>query len=215
MWCEAHGLEAERLTHLSRAVQSDPEDATARGLLGLILHDGGWESPDRIGERLKADSHRGAKLAEYNGRRAALVEKERDLRAAVERLEESGHAQRSYAARVKGNRELGLAHANLGTWCEENGLKGEAIAHFTTAVHLDPSREASWRHLGYVKHNGRWTGAVEAAAEEKEEHARTARPAGTGSRSCGSGRAGSAARRRTARRPRNTWRRSPTPLRSP
>ena len=79
LWCEAHGLEAERLTHLSRAVQSDPEDATARGLLGLILHDGGWESPDRIGERLEADSHRGAKLAEYNGRRAALVEKERDL----------------------------------------------------------------------------------------------------------------------------------------
>ncbi len=56
-------------------------------------------------------------------------------------------------------------------WCEQNGLKGEAIAHFTTAVHLDPSREASWRHLGYVKHNGRWKSAEEAVATEKEEHA--------------------------------------------
>ncbi len=69
------------------------------------------------------------------------------------------------------NHELALAHANLGTWCEENGLRGEAIAHFTTAVHLDPSRETSWRRLGYVKHNGRWTSPDEAVAEEKEEHA--------------------------------------------
>ena len=64
-----------------------------------------------------------------------------------------------------------MAHANLGTWCEQNGLHGEAIAHFTTAVHLDPSRESSWRHLGYVKRNGRWVSAEEAAATEKEDHA--------------------------------------------
>ncbi len=171
LWCEAHGLNAERLEHLARAVQGDPKNATARGLIGLIQHDGRWESPDQLGARLKADGERAARLAEYDGRRTALVDKERALRAAVEGLKEKGPPQKWYAAQVRGNRELALAHANLGTWCEQNGLKGEAIAHFTTAVHLDPSRDSSWRHLGYVKHNGRWLAADEAAAEEKEERA--------------------------------------------
>ena len=171
LWCEAHGLDAERLRHLGQAVLADPRNATARGLLGLIAIGDRWESPDRIAERLEADDGRAARLAEYNGRRAELVEKERELRASVERLKEKGSPQRWYAAQVKGNRELALAQAKLGAWCEENGLKGEAIAHFTTAVHLDPSRESSWRHLGYVKRNGRWISAEEAAAAEKEERA--------------------------------------------
>ena len=43
------------------------------------------------------------------------------------------------------------------------------MAHFTTAVHLDPSRESSWRHLGYVKRNGRWISPEQAAAEAKDD----------------------------------------------
>ena len=106
--------------------------------MGQVASGDRWESPDQIAERLRADDQRAARLADYNGRRTKLVEKEQDLRAAVERLKEKGPPQRWYAAQVKGNRELALAHANLGTWCEQNGLKGEAIAHFNTAVHLDP-----------------------------------------------------------------------------
>ena len=54
-----------------------------------------------------------------------------------------------------------------GLWCELNGLKPEATAHFTMAVHLDPGRDLSWKHLGYVKRNGRWTGRDQADAEER------------------------------------------------
>ena len=54
-------------------------------------------------------------------------------------------------------------------WCEQKGLKPEAMAHFTMAVHLDPSRDASWRHLGCVRRNGRWMSAEQAAAEEKDD----------------------------------------------
>ncbi len=86
LWCEARGLDAERLKHLTQAVTADPSNATARGLMGLIRFDGRWESPDRIGERVRADSERAARAAEYVGRRDRLHEKDRELRAAVERL---------------------------------------------------------------------------------------------------------------------------------
>src|SRR3954453_9542803 len=36
IWCEAHGLGAERLKPLALAVLADPAHAAARGLLGLI-----------------------------------------------------------------------------------------------------------------------------------------------------------------------------------
>ena len=35
LWCEAHGMNGERVKHLAQAVLSDPKNVTARGLLGL------------------------------------------------------------------------------------------------------------------------------------------------------------------------------------
>ena len=80
LWCEAHGLNAERLKHLAQAVLSDPRNVTARGLMGLVAFGGRWESAEKIGERIKADEQRAAKLAEYEGRRVKLVEKEASVR---------------------------------------------------------------------------------------------------------------------------------------
>jgi hypothetical protein len=172
LWCEAHGLDAERLKHLAQAVLADPGNVTARGLLGLLGFGGRWESPEKVAERVRADEERGARLAEYNGRRDRLEDKERALRAAVERLKVKGRPEDAYAAQLKANRELAQAHAGLGIWCDRNGLKPEAMAHFTTAVHLDPSRESSWRHLGYVKRDGRWISPEQAAAEAKDDRDR-------------------------------------------
>jgi hypothetical protein len=76
LWCEAHGLDAERVNHLARAVLADPKNVTARGLLGLLAICGRWESAEKIGERIKADEQRAARLAEYNTRRAKLVGEE-------------------------------------------------------------------------------------------------------------------------------------------
>jgi len=72
LWCEAHGLQSERLKHLAIAVLTDPAHATARGLLGLVAFRGQWQSPQAIHEKLKADETTSAALAEYNGRRARM-----------------------------------------------------------------------------------------------------------------------------------------------
>ncbi|MGP0062325.1 MAG: polymorphic toxin-type HINT domain-containing protein [Isosphaeraceae bacterium] len=170
LWCEAHGLNSERMKHLAQAMLSDPRNVTARGLLGLVAFGGRWESADKIGERVKADEQRTAKLAEYEGRRAKLADKEASIKKAEERYKVGGHPEAAYAVRLKGNHDLAQVHARLGLWCEQNGLKPEAIAHFTTAVHLDPSRDSSWRHLGCVKHNGRWMSPEQAATDDRDEH---------------------------------------------
>ena len=67
------------------------------------------------------------------------------------------------------------AQARLATWCEQKGLQEQAIAHYSEAVRLDPSRAATWRHLGYKKQGDRWVKADELAAErleaERQRHA--------------------------------------------
>ena len=69
LWCESHGLTAERLHHLTLAVLADPKNATARGLMGLVSRDGRWQRPEVLADKLKADQDRAATLAEYEGRR--------------------------------------------------------------------------------------------------------------------------------------------------
>lgn len=170
LWCEAHGLNSERLKHLAQAVLSDPKNVTARGLLGLIAVGERWESIERVAERINTNESRVKKLSEYAARRSRLLEKESEMRTAVTRSKSKSRPEAAYADQLKARRALGLAHANLGVWCKANGLDPEASAHFTMAVHLDPSRDASWRNLGYVKRNGRWVSPEQAAADDREGH---------------------------------------------
>jgi tetratricopeptide (TPR) repeat protein len=167
LWCESHGLNAERVKHLAQAVLSDPKNVTARGLLGLVAFGGRWESTGKIGDRVTADSLLGAKLAEYEQRRSMLTAEEIKGQQAADRLEQNGDYNAAYSARLKSNRRLAPAHVALGRWCDSQGLKAEATAHFTMAVHLDPYRDLSWKHLGYIKRNGRWTSRDQATAEER------------------------------------------------
>src|SRR5579883_1784362 len=137
LWCEAHGLEAERLKHLAVAVLTDPKNATARGLMGLVSFDGRWRRPEAVSDRLKDGPARAALLEQYRQRRAkAPYEAEPQWRLAL--------------------------------WCEENGLKAEALAHLTAVTRLDPAREAAWKHLGCKKHNGRWMTDAQLDAEKAE-----------------------------------------------
>ena len=69
LWCEAHGLDAERLKHLAQAVLADPGNATARGLLGLIGFGGRWESPEK--DRRAGPGRRGARGPAGRVQRAA------------------------------------------------------------------------------------------------------------------------------------------------
>ncbi len=69
LWCESHGMTAERLNHLALAVLADPAHATARGLMGLVADGGRWRRPEAVADRLKADPTLAARLAEYDARR--------------------------------------------------------------------------------------------------------------------------------------------------
>ena len=90
LWCERHGLEAERIKHLALAILIQPDNATARGLLGLVADSGRWRKPDDIGARVQRDEKLTAKLAEYNARRAVLDQTEQTLRA----LEDAAESHR-------------------------------------------------------------------------------------------------------------------------
>jgi hypothetical protein len=74
LWCERHGLQAERLKHLTLAVLNDPKNATARGLLGMVDFRGRWKDPESVIANVKSDEELTAKLAEYNARRARMAE---------------------------------------------------------------------------------------------------------------------------------------------
>ncbi len=150
LWCEANGLAAERTKHLARAVLTEPNNVKARALMGLLKYAGRWETPETVSRKVQADESLTARLAEYNTRRAALEDKDPS----------AGHRDRKTLARE---------HDELGLWCQANGLKAEASAHFTQAVVLNPYRETSWRHLGYVNRDGRWMSPEKAEAEHKEE----------------------------------------------
>jgi hypothetical protein len=60
------------------------------------------------------------------------------------------------------------AYWKLGIWCEQNGLKAEAEANFMLVLQRDSARDAAWKKLGYVKHNGRWSTPEQVAAERAE-----------------------------------------------
>ncbi len=143
LWCERHGMTAERMKHLAAAVVADPANALARGLMGLVAHDGKWERPEDVSREAKEDPRRKALMQEYLDRRAKAADRADD-------------------------------QWKLASWCEQNGLKEQAVAHYHAVVRLDPRREAVWKHLGFKKVGGRWVKPEwqEAARREADEQER-------------------------------------------
>jgi hypothetical protein len=74
LWCEAHGLTAERIKHLNLAILLDPAHSAARGLLGLVCSDGKWRRPDDVSREAAGDPARQALLREYLDRRVRARE---------------------------------------------------------------------------------------------------------------------------------------------
>jgi len=166
LWCEANGLKAERTKHLNRAVLTEPKSALARGLLGQVEFKGRWDDPDGVRAKILADESLTRKLAEYNRRRAELAARDRrDVLESAKEARKNGQYALAESKQFWYARKTAPEHVKLGLWCEQNGLKAEAIAHFTQAVVLDPYRDATWKHLGYVKQDGRWVSREQAEAE--------------------------------------------------
>src|SRR3954452_269047 len=78
LWCEAHGLDAERIKHLTLATLLDPSQAAARGLLGLVSYGGNWPRPDEAGRQAAEDPARKAVLREYLERRSKAPDRAED-----------------------------------------------------------------------------------------------------------------------------------------
>ncbi len=141
LWCEAHGLTAERVKHLAAAVIKDPSNTLARGLLGLVSYQGKWERPEDVTRQAKEDPKQRAVLEEYLHRRA---------RAAHNKVADQ---------------------AKLAAWCDQNGLREQAVAHYRAVIRLDPRRDAAWKRLGFKRVGRRWIKPErqEAARREAEE----------------------------------------------
>jgi hypothetical protein len=73
LWCEAHGLDAERIKHLSLAVLKSPAHPLARGLLGLVSYRGRWQRPEAVAAAVGADPEWQARIAQYEEKRQKLT----------------------------------------------------------------------------------------------------------------------------------------------
>jgi hypothetical protein len=62
-------LTAERVKHLALAVAYDPANALARGLLGLMAHQGKWLKPEQVEKGMRDDPAYQALIREYLDRR--------------------------------------------------------------------------------------------------------------------------------------------------
>ncbi len=151
LWCEAHGLLAERAKHLAIAIGLDPKNVVGRGLLGLVAYRGQWMTPADVRGSRESDAKLVQTREAYHARRAAM--------------EGSVGTTKHDPVSL---RKAARAHEKLGLWCDERGLKDESAAHFTTAVQLDPYHDAAWKHLGYLKHRGRWMSHAQINADEHE-----------------------------------------------
>jgi hypothetical protein len=137
LWCEAHGMSAERVKHLATAVLYDPSNALARGLMGLVAYQGKWQRPEDVSRQVQDDPRRKALMQEYLQRRARTSDKADD-------------------------------QWKLALWCEQNGLKDQAIAQCHAVLRRDPTREAAWKRLGFKKVGGHWVKPEWQAAQKQE-----------------------------------------------
>lgn len=173
LWCEAHGLTAERARHLALAVLTDPKNAAARGLMGLVSYRGKWARPEDVGAKVKADEALARALAEYNGRRARTAstgEAHWKLALWCEEVGLAPEARAHFAAAVRLDPGREAAWKRLGykkvggRWVTDAQLaaeKAEAEARRKADQHWKPLL-TKWR--GWLRNKDRRAEAEEALA---------------------------------------------------
>ncbi len=169
LWCELRGLGVEKIKHLTIALSLDPTNTRAHGLLRHVRDADKWIPFERARDEIMSNRDLVEKLVEYHRRRYRLVQSAALERKKIRAMIDDGLEIEARAYRIRCDHNLAPEHVKLGGWCEKNGLKLEAIAHFTTAIHLDPARETSWKRLGYVKHDNKWMTKQQIDAAKEDE----------------------------------------------
>lgn len=115
LWCDAHGMTAERVKHLATALLYDPSNTLARGLTGMVTYKGKWGRPEAVGKAIEDDPARRALIAEYLDRRARTPMKA-DAQARLAAwcdqngLEDQATAHYSQVIRLDPHREAAWRH---------------------------------------------------------------------------------------------------------
>jgi len=90
----------------------------------------------------------------------------------VERKIQNDPVQRrpvqEYVTRRAKTLDTADAQLQLAIWCDKNGLKDQAIAHYQEVLRLDSGKDAVWRRLGYKKQGEQWIKPDEAAADRQD-----------------------------------------------
>jgi hypothetical protein len=115
LWCEAHGLTAERVKHLALAIAYDPSNALARGLAGMVAHQGKWKNPADVGQEMKNDPAYHGLVREYLDRRARAPHKaDAQLKLAAwcaeKGLKEQARAHYTEVTRIDPSRDAAWKH---------------------------------------------------------------------------------------------------------
>jgi len=167
---------ADREAYLSAAAKAgrDP-DAQVRLALWCEAHGFSAERIKHLGLAVLSDPSntlaRGLLgLVDYQGK---WQRPDEISKAAQDDPERKARVQEYLQRRAK-TPERAEDHQKLALWCEQNGLKDQAIAHLHQALRLDPSREIAWKRLGYKKVGRRWqkpelVTAAKAEAQEQQK----------------------------------------------
>jgi len=157
LWCEAHGLSAERMKHLALAVVYDPSHALARGLLGLVSYQGEWKKPDQVSRAVQDDPDTKARIQEYLQRRAQVRERADDHWKLALWCEQNGLKQQATAhlyqvLRLDRSRDAAWKHLGFkrlgGHWDKPERVaaaKAEARGQQKANAHWKPILE-KWRN---------------------------------------------------------------------
>lgn len=103
----------------------------------------------------------------------AAVDADADRQAAddADRQAASAEALARYNELREKTAHTAAAQWKLGVWCEQHGLRAEALVHFGEVVRLDPKRDAAWRKLGLRKVGHRWMTEEQIAEEAAQKKA--------------------------------------------
>jgi hypothetical protein len=172
LWCEVHGLTAERLKHLSLAVLYDPSHALARGLLGLVAYRGRWERPDQVSLQVQEDPEHKARIQEYLQRRVQLRERADDHWKLAMWCEQNGLKEQATAhlhqvLRLDAKRENAWKHLGYkrigGHW-----IKPEEAAAAKTEAREQQKANNHWKPILERLRNGIQSKDVSRRAESEK-----------------------------------------------